>query len=568
MRKPSGALAAALLLLGSAGSAEPLGQAANRGSGFGAGQAAAVDALLSSRHRADSPGCAVGVYRGGTMVHSGAFGMANLEFDVPITTRTAFDIGSTSKQFTAASLVLLAEEGKLSLDEDVRKHLPEMPNYGTRMTVRQLLNHTSGLRDYNGLLSMAGFHRGDVTTTDEALALIVRQKRTNFVPGTQHLYSNSGHFLASVILQRATGQPLREFARQRIFEPLGMRSTVFRDDHRLIVPQRAVGYSPSKGNGYRIDVSNWEQVGDGGLLTTVEDLAKWAANLESGTVGGKALVDALHTRSALSDGSAIDYTIGLQHGTDRGRAFVEHGGRWGGYVSHFRSFPDHRLAVAALCNNAEAPALELVQSVGDIYLGSPSADAVEPLGAEQMPVISLSDAQLDAWMGEYRDMESGQVVSISREAGTLKAQGGGPTFTLRPVGPARFAFIDGPVGAFARFEAAAGEPRTMSVFFGDKLFQKLRAVPRIRLSREELARYAGAYQCSEIDAVQRVDVDDGALVVRRPRSSSSRFLPWERGVFHGEDSVTLTFAGDAAGRPVSFRIDTPRVRGVQCDRLD
>lgn len=562
------AFGAALLVVCSPAVAADQTQDARGGGASGAIQAAAVDALLAEHHRADAPGCAIGVYRGGEILHIGTFGMANLEFGVPISSKTVFDIGSAGKQFTAASLVLLAQEGKLSLDDDVRKHLPEIPDYGTPMTIRHMLNHTAGLRDYNGLLSMAGFRRDDVSTTDEAYSLITRQKGTNFEPGTRHLYSNTGHFLASIIVRKVAGQPLRQFAHERVFKPLGMRSTLFRDDHTLIVPRRAVGYSPRGDAGYQIDVSNWEQVGDGGVLTTVEDLAKWAANLDSGVVGGKGLIDALHTRGVLRDGSAIDYTIGLQHGSHRGRSFVEHGGRWGGYVAHFRRFPVERLAVAALCNNSQAPVLKLIESVSDIYLGSGTADAVEPRVAAPQPVATLSAPQLDAWTGEYKDLESGEAITVKRKDGALTAKGAGPTFTLSPVSPSLFIFMDGPAGAYAQFQMDAAGAKSVAVSVGGKLLQTLQAVPRASVSPAELARYVGNYRCDEVDAVYRVEANNGALVVGRPRAPSDLFRPWERGVFHGAGSVALTFAAAINGKSPAFRIDTPRVRGLQCDRLN
>lgn len=556
------ALASTLLILGSPGVAQTTASSSS------AAQAEAVDALLAKHHRADAPGCAIGVYRGGKIAHTGAFGMANIEFGVPITPRSVFDIGSVSKQFTAASLVLLAQDGKLSLDDDVRKFLPEVPDYGKKISVRHLLNHTSGLRDYNGLLFMAGFNRDDVSTKEQAYALITRQKGINFEPGTRHLYSNTGHFLASLIVQKVAGQALPIFAHERIFKPLAMNSTRFRDDHTLIVPQRAVGYSPKDNTGYQIDVSNWEQVGDGGLLTTVEDFGRWSANLESGAVGGKGLIDALHTRSTLSEGSTISYTIGLQHGAVGGRSVVEHSGQWGGYLSHFRRFPAAGLTVVALCNDVSAPVLSLVESLGDIYLGPPSVDGGKQPIATLQPMTRLSNTQLDAWTGEYRDLEKGDLIKVDRGDAVLLAKGRGPTFTMRPASPSRFLILGGPPNAYAQFEVTDIGPRTMNVFIDDKLFQTLQGVSKSPVSTADVAKHAGNYRCDELDAVHRVEADGGGLVVRLPRTAPVRFLPWERNIFHGGPSVVLTFSGEVDGKSATFRIDTPRVRGVQCDRLD
>ncbi|HWA15254.1 MAG TPA: serine hydrolase domain-containing protein, partial [Gemmatimonadales bacterium] len=253
----------------------------------------AVDSIFAHVDKGDSPGCALGVYQDGKLAYARGYGMANLELGVPITSRSVFDIGSTSKQFTAASVVLLSLDGKLSLDDDIRKWVPELPSYGKTITIRHILHHTSGLRDYIGLMVLAGADYDDLTTEQEALDIIVRQKALNFQPGAEYLYSNTGYFLAGIIVKRASGKSLREFAHERIFQPLGMIHTRFRDDHTEWVPERTTAYSPREGGGFAIDMSNWEQVGDGAVVTTVEDLLKWDNNFYLPTVGGTRMVELL-----------------------------------------------------------------------------------------------------------------------------------------------------------------------------------------------------------------------------------------------------------------------------------
>src|SRR5215471_11291454 len=232
---------------------------------------AKVDAVFKEYDRSDSPGCALGVYRDGTIAYERGFGMANLELGIANSPQTVFDIGSTSKQFTAFSIHLLARDGKLSLDDDIRKWIPEVPSYGKTVTIRNLLHHTSGLRDYIEAMALQGTQEEDWTTEADALAAIARQKAPNFAPGDDYLYSNSGFFLLGVIVKRASGQSLRDFAQARIFGPLGMRHTQFNDWHNRIVPNRATGYKRAKAGGFRIDMGDWEQVGDGAVQTTVED---------------------------------------------------------------------------------------------------------------------------------------------------------------------------------------------------------------------------------------------------------------------------------------------------------
>ena len=253
-----------------------------------------VDELFRDYDRSDTPGCALGVYRDGKIAYARGYGMANLELGVANSPQTVFDIGSTGKQFTAFSIQLLAQEGKLSLDDDIRKWMPEIPSYGKTITIRHLLHHTGGLRDYIELMSLQGVMQEDLTGDAEVLEIMARQKAPNFPPGEEHLYSNTGYNLLSMIVKRVSGLSLRDFAAERIFGPLGMTHTQYNDSHTRIIPNRATGYSRPKGGVWGIDMSDWEQTGDGAVNTTVEDLQLWDENFYDGRVGGPKLIEAMH----------------------------------------------------------------------------------------------------------------------------------------------------------------------------------------------------------------------------------------------------------------------------------
>src|SRR5262245_41692285 len=239
---------------------------------------ARVDAVFAQFDKPDSPGCALGVIKDGKLVYSRGYGMANLEHGIPNSPKLVYDIGSTSKQFTAASILLLAKQGKLSLDDEARKYIPELPAYQWPITIRHLIHHTSGLRDYLTLFSLAGVNFDDTTTEKDALEIILRQKGLNFAPGDEWLYSNSGYFLLSIIIKRASGKSFAEFAKENIFDPLGMTHTLILDNHKRIVPMRAVGYSPNPRGGFQTEMSNFEQTGDGAVQTSIEDLLLWDQN--------------------------------------------------------------------------------------------------------------------------------------------------------------------------------------------------------------------------------------------------------------------------------------------------
>jgi CubicO group peptidase (beta-lactamase class C family) len=388
-----------------------------------------IDSVFTRFDRTASPGCAIGVYREGRVVYSRGYGMANLEHAIAITPRTVFDIGSTSKQFTATAIVLLAQDGRLTLDDDVRKHIPELPQYAKPITIRHLLNHTSGLRDYLTLMSLRGVNFDGVTTDRDAFELVVRQKALNFDPGSEYLYSNSGFFLLSTIVRRASGKSLSEFASERIFAPLGMRDTHFHDDHTRIVPMRATGYVPAPAGGFRIAMSGFEQTGDGAVMTTVEDLLQWDNNFYTPSVGGEALLRDLHTTGVLTGGRALNYALGLMVDQYRGLRRVRHGGSWAGYRADLVRFPEAKTTVTCLCNLGTANPSALADRVADILLADrlgPATAAGPPAGAPAPPQdatpvpYKVTAAELDRYTGTYYAPELDASFVVTPDSGGVR----------------------------------------------------------------------------------------------------------------------------------------------------
>lgn len=363
-----------------------------------------VDEVFAALDRPDGPGCAVAVTRGGTVVFEKGYGMANLEHGIPITPRTVFYAGSVSKQFVAAAVALLAEDGALGLDDDIRRYVPELPAYGRPMTVRHLLHHTSGLRDYLTLIELAGRDYLDGASPAEVLALLGRQRSLNFLPGDEHLYSNSGYFLLGLLVERASGRSLRVFADEAIFRPLGMVDSHFHDDVTMIMPRRAEAYFRRADSTWGALPMRFALVGSGGLYTTVRDLARWEANFYRNRLGrgSQGLIETLHSRGVLTSGDTLDYAFGMVHGEYRGLRTVRHGGSLGGYRAHLVRFPDHRLGIAILCNSAEVDPGQLADRVAEVYLGGEMAPRVPPAarrgpeverrgaGAEEAPAIVAS----------------------------------------------------------------------------------------------------------------------------------------------------------------------------------
>ncbi len=284
-----------------------------------------VDQIFSVYDKPGSPGCSLGVIRDGEFVYRKAYGLASLELAVPLSSQSVFYMASVSKQFTAASVVLAAERGYLSLDDDVRKYIPELPDYGHVITLRQMIHQTSGFRDFFTLLSLSGHDGADFNSPEEIFKIVVRQRGLNNIPGEEWIYSNTNYFLLGMVVKRATKKSLSEFAAENIFQPLGMSHTLFYDDHTLVVPGRVAAYDSGPHDSFRVDWSTtFALVGSGGLMSTVDDLLLWDRNFYANRLGKGTLVQELQTPGVLNNGNKISYSMGLDLGNYRGLPIVEH----------------------------------------------------------------------------------------------------------------------------------------------------------------------------------------------------------------------------------------------------
>jgi CubicO group peptidase (beta-lactamase class C family) len=375
---------------------------------------ARVDDLFRRWDSDTMPGAAVMVLHRGVPVHARGYGMADLEHNVRITPTTVFDIASVSKQFGAMAIALLEAEGRLSLDDDVRKYIPELHDFGRTITIRHLVHHTSGLRDWPGTLRMAGWDFQDVISFDQILRMAFNQRELNFVPGAEHAYSNTGYNLLAEVVQRVSGKSFAQFTDERIFHPLGMRATHFHDDHRMIVADRAESYTPGPG-GWRGVADQLTALGSSSLFTTVEDLARWVDNFATGRVGGARLIARLHERGVLNNGDTIAYAFGQSVGSYRGVRVVAHTGSWAGFRTVLQRFPDNNLAVIILANTTDMNPSALAQRIADIYLAdvlAPQPSVTPPMAnpvqasnpGAAVPWAPTAD-QLAAYAGTFRSDE-------------------------------------------------------------------------------------------------------------------------------------------------------------------
>ncbi|KFE63737.1 serine hydrolase domain-containing protein [Hyalangium minutum] len=509
---------------------------------------ARIDAVFKDYNSPSNPGCALGIYQDGRILYSRGYGMADLNQATPITPTTLFDVGSVSKQFTAASVVLLAHEGKLALTDDIRKYLPEIPDYGTPITLDHLLHHTSGLRDYNQLLFFKGYHYEDVTDDDDALEVIARQRGLRFRPGTRFEYSNTGYFLAALIVKRVTGKPLSEFAKERLFQPLGMTRSHFRDDHTAILPGRATAYAPSGKEGYQLDMSNWNQLGDGQVQTNVTELVKWEENFYSARVGGRALIDALQERGALDTGGSTSYGRGLFLDSYRGVQRIHHSGGWAGYRALLLRFPAQRVSIAVLCNRGDARP-DLAENVADVVLGDVFR-AAEPRQEAKAPAPVTSSApetptgDVGRYAGLYYDEVAQRTVPILQQSNQLLFRYRGSNRPLRSVGGERFEMEGTPL----RFAFADGQ---LTLSRGEETVGVLKRVQPATLADGDWKPLVGTYYSPELETTWRIELKDGKAVLKGRAVGTHPLEPAFADAFTTAPGL-LRLTRDGAGRLTGF----------------
>ena len=531
-------------------------------------QAVRTDSVFRRFDRTDSPGCVVGVYQNGALRYGRGYGMASLEHGVPLTTRTVLDVGSISKQFTAMAILMLEKEGRLSLDDPIRKHFPEMPAYANGVTWRRALSQTSGLRDLWTLWGQTG--RTFAGDTIDALRVITRSAEPNYVPGERYLYTNSGWILAAQLVYRLTGKTLAQFAEERMFAPLGMRDTRFFADNAAVIPHVATAYAP-RGDTFRVARNTYDGaiMGAGGVHTTIEDFGRWLGNYDTGAVGGRDVISVMTTATRLNDGTPARsgatqaYAVGLNVGTLRGVPVVSHGGSWAGFRAHFLRFPEQRVAVATFCNHSAAGPDSLARHVAAIYIGDQmlaDSAALWRAALAAAPEQQTDVATVGVLTGVWRNVARGEVRRTRRAGDTLLMIAGART-RLAPLGAGRYR-----AGADAeiRFEGGA-VPNRMFVRSSSDTVTFVRADTAVH-TPVTLAAYAGEYRNEEIETTQKWVVEKDQLVLYANERRQGTLEPtYPDGFLRGESVVDVQ--RDTRGRITGYTVQSGRVRNLRFTRV-
>ena len=521
-----------------------------------------VDSVFLHMDRTTTPGCALSVMEEGRPAYVRGYGMANLEYGIPIAPSSVFHVASVSKQFTAFAVALLVADGEVSWEDDVRTYVPEVPDFGEVITLRHLANHTSGIRDQWSLLSMAGWRfEADVITQGDVLDITSRQTALNFPAGARYLYSNTGFTLLAVVVERVSGQTLKEFAQERIFGPLGMTGTHFHDDHNTVVPDRAYAYAPRGEGKYRISIPDFDVVGATSLHTTVEDMARWDRNFYTAEVGGPEVMEEMHRRGILRSGDTIDYALGLVHGRYRGLPTVGHGGADAGYRSQFLRFPEQETSVAVLCNFPSSNPGRLATGVADVVLEGalpprPPEEGESEVDPDEPDPVPLTEDEAERLEGFYlRDDYDGPQELEARD-GVLWAG------SRRLVHQGEWTFRIGGEDDTLEFRESGDGGILLEGPDGNSY----RHYPRIDPAEVNLAEYVGHYWSDDLGTSYEARMEEDELVFWHRKRGARPLTPRFPDGFSAGTSVLFT--RDPGGSIDGFTMSSGRAWKIRFRKLD
>ena len=481
----------------------------------------AIDRIFTEWNKTDVPGCALGIIKEGKLIYAKGYGMANMEYDIPNSASSVFRIGSTSKQFTAASIVLLAEKDKLSLDDNLKSLFPDFPDYAKKITIRHLLNHTSGIRDYLQISYLKGLGDDDYYTDDNIMKWLINQTDLNFSPGEEYLYSNSGYWLLGQIVKKVAGMNMAEFAMKEIFEPLEMNSTHFHNDHTQIVKNRASGYVPDNNENFKISMTTLDMIGDGGIFTTINDIKKWDDDYYETAVLSKELWNVMTQQGVLNNGEVIDYASGLMISKYKGLKTVRHGGAFVGFRAEILRFPEQKLSIAIFANRGDANPSRMANQVADILLKDKLIDNIDKKDKKVRFDVTEDEFQLSQLIGNY-EIQPGVVarLSIKNDSLNVLQTWDKSTYNILKVSGNTFQISGNENLSFSFSNLKDGFTQTLKVLQVDSETIAARK-KEIDNSGINLKDYVGSYYSNELDVNYNFEIENEFLFFRIENTSST-----------------------------------------------
>lgn len=515
-----------------------------------------IDALLLPNIGEDEPGSAILVVKDGKILFNKGYGLANLSHQIPIDPNTVFDLASVSKQFAGFAIASLVEAGKIKLEDDIRKYIPELPDFGSTITVDHLVHHTSGIRDWTSTLPLAGWSFDDVISFEQILRMAYLQQGLNFEPGSEYSYSNTGYNLLAELIQRVSGLSFREWTDQHIFQPLGMTNTRFLDDHTEIIPHRAQGYYQDQDGMFHASPNNLMALGSSSLYSTTTDLARWVINLDQPKPEMKAIIDRMKQTRKLNNGTDNNYAFGLSIGSFRGTPSVNHSGSWASFRTYLMLLPEEHLSIVVLNNYASSP-YQIASTIASWFV-TEKATASKQEGKPNSPAVKLPKQLLDTYTGTYQ-LGPGWYVSLTRKDDQLWTQATNEdNYPMTALSQDLFR-IDAYSGRMMKFFTDANGKVTHLVYSGMEC-------PKMESSAasasKQLSEYAGHYVSEELRTAYKVLVVDDELKLWHHRHGDLELSPaW------GEDFLgsrwfigSVEFYRDSAGRVQGFRVSSGRAR--------
>jgi CubicO group peptidase (beta-lactamase class C family) len=532
-----------------------------------------VDPLFAPWNAPGQPGAAVAVIKDNRVIFKKGYGMANLEYDVPITPSTVFQVASISKQFTAFSILLLADAGELSLDDDIREYVHEVPGFSEVITLRHLLYHTSGLRDQWGLLTLGGWRQDDVVTREQVLTLLSWQKELNFKPGTEFLYCNTGYTLLAEVVSRVSGLPFPEFTRHQIFEPLGMTRTFFSEDHEELIPGRSYSYHKQNGN-YRKSVQNYCYSGATNLYTTLEDMTRWVMNFQYPRVGHAGIFRELNQPGTLANGDTLRYGMGQFINRYRSRRLISHGGSDAGYRAFLGRFPGQALSIIVLSNDGSMSAGMMGLRLADLLI-DPSPGPVEPTASLEdafVPNRSLlpTPQQLNEYCGYYWNELYGFSRRVYLEDNVLYYDwGDGKKTALSPLIENEFIMTESLSKVMVQFGQDTKGLKTMQVVAEDNDTVYFEGYTPVQYTPNQLSSFTGTYFSPELATWYQFHVKGGKLIAFHRRLGEIELEPVRYDLFKGNYWFfnKVHFLWDSEGNIKGFNVSSERVRDLWFEKV-
>lgn len=529
-------------------------------------QAQAIDSIFADWDTSETPGASLGVIQDGELIYTKGYGLANMEHGILNSPTSVFRIGSTSKQFTAACIVLLAQQGKLSLDDSLDSFFPDFPAYAKTITVRHLLHHTSGIRDYLALAFLSGLGDDDFYTDDTLMKWLVNQEDLNFSPGEEFIYSNSGYWLLGQIVEKVSDENMAQYAEKNIFAPLGMNNTHFHNDHTAIVKNRASGYVPKQEGGYRISMTTLDMIGDGGIFSTIEDLKKWDDAFYKSDVLNQDFWKVMTTQGKLNNGETIDYAAGLFIDEHNGLKTIDHGGAFVGFRAEMIRFPEQRFSVIVLANRGDANPTRMGYEVADVFLKDQYKEETETTenadesAFAKAKTITLPTPKLKQLEGTYWNKED----KISRKLVVINDtltydRGNGRITKMAPITETKFLWIGPDISIILSLDNTVNPKKFSLKIPGQGISHYEKYQPIEKLSEQQLRMYAGNYYSKELDATYSFVREKDGFVIHVQGKPSGDIIPIKEGIFSAGGFLTIEFTDDKK----EFRVAAGRVKNLR-----